>query len=80
MSPEENLASNASEETPASNAGNETSAVSAGNASSSSHAGMDRDAGWKLLASFMARQKQHEKDGTWRSYRPGEPETDEGDE
>ncbi|MDE1576984.1 hypothetical protein PWJ82_01565 [Actinotignum schaalii] len=68
------------EENQASNAGNETSAVSAGtasDASTASHAGMDRDAGWKLLASFMARQKQHEKDGTWRSYRPGEPETEE---
>ncbi|EPD27499.1 MULTISPECIES: hypothetical protein [Actinotignum] len=65
MQPEEN------------HAGNETSVVSAGNASNASHAGMDRNAGWDMLASFMTRMKQHEKDGTWRSYRPGEPETED---
>ncbi|MDE1642028.1 MULTISPECIES: hypothetical protein [Actinomycetaceae] len=79
MQPEENLASSASEETPASTAGNETSAVSAGNASTASHAGMDRNAGWDMLASFMNRMKEHELNGTWHSYRPGEnePETEE---
>ncbi|MDK8283959.1 hypothetical protein ACRQF6_08755 [Actinotignum sp. GS-2025f] len=68
MQPEENLA------------GNETIAVSAGNASTASQAGMDRNAGWDMLASFMNRMKEHERNGTWRSYRPGEKEPEIGEE
>ncbi|MDE1565806.1 MULTISPECIES: hypothetical protein [Actinotignum] len=68
MQPEENQASNASEETPASNSGN------------ASQAGMDRNAGWTMLASFMNRMKEHERNGTWRSYRPGEKEPEIGEE
>ncbi|MDE1656985.1 hypothetical protein ACXITP_04925 [Actinotignum sanguinis] len=59
MHPEEH-ASNASDETPAAPAGNAGAAVPAG---------MDRNAGWKLLASFMNRMKEKEQNGTWQSYR-----------
>ncbi|MGJ9452298.1 hypothetical protein [Actinotignum sp. GS-2025c] len=63
------------EENQASDAGNETSAVSAGNASTASHAGMDPNAGWNMLTSFMNRMKEKEQNGTWTSYR----NTDTGD-
>ncbi|MFJ1290096.1 hypothetical protein [Actinotignum timonense] len=71
MRPEENLASHA---------GNETSAAPASNAGTAvpaSNTGMDRNAGWKLLASFMNRMKEKEQNGTWQSYRDTSDE--EGD-
>ncbi|MDY5127760.1 MULTISPECIES: hypothetical protein [Actinotignum] len=63
MMQEENLASHAGNETPAGNASNAGAAVPASNA------GMDRNAGWNMLTSFMNRMKEKEQNGTWQSYR-----------
>ncbi|MDY5142788.1 hypothetical protein [Actinotignum timonense] len=71
MMQEENLASHAGNETPAAPASNAGTAVPASNT------GMDRNAGWKLLASFMNRMKEKEQNGTWQSYRDTSDE--EGD-
>lgn len=65
------------EEDLASNAGNETPA---GNAGAAVPAGMDRNAGWAMLTSFMNRMKEKERAGTWTSYRNTAEHEDEEEE